>query len=57
VLAVTQTSDREGRIFTGPLLPDETVDTRDRGLALADQPAVRAALDWLDSRQECSERS
>ena len=57
VLAVAQTSDREGNIYTGPLEPDEIVDTRDRSVALADQSVVRAALVWLESRPECHERS
>ena len=49
VLAVAQTSDRPRTIYTGPLEPDETVDTGNRTLALADQPVVSAALDWLEA--------
>jgi hypothetical protein len=53
VLAVTYTSDRNGRVLSGPLEPDEVVEARARGLALADQPAVGAALAWLKSRPAC----
>ncbi len=53
VLAVTHTGDRNGRVYSGPLEPDEVVEARARGLALADQPAVRAALEWLQSRPAC----
>jgi carboxyl-terminal processing protease len=57
VLAVTQTSDRTGRVYSGPLAPDEVVEARARGLALADQPVVGAALEWLESRDACRKRS
>jgi C-terminal processing protease CtpA/Prc len=53
VLAVTHTSDRNGRVYSGPLEPDEVVDARTRNLALADQPVVRAALEWLESQRAC----
>jgi C-terminal processing protease CtpA/Prc len=53
VLAVTHTGDRNGRVYSGPLEPDVVVEARARGLALADQPVVRAALEWLKSRRAC----
>jgi hypothetical protein len=53
VLAVTQTSDRHGRIYLGPLAPDEVVETSARGLALTDQPVARAALEWLEHHKTC----
>ncbi|MCY3730196.1 MAG: S41 family peptidase [Rhodospirillaceae bacterium] len=49
VLAVASTSDRNGRIYPGPLVPDQIVSAAERGLALPSQPAVRAARDWLAS--------
>jgi hypothetical protein len=57
VLAVTQTSDRTGRVYSGPLDPDEVVEASARGLALNDQPAVRVALDWLESQEACRKQS
>ncbi|HJR70364.1 MAG TPA: S41 family peptidase [Gammaproteobacteria bacterium] len=56
VLAVTQTGDRNGRVYSGPLDPDEVVEARAGGVALADQPVVRAALEWLQSRPACQVR-
>lgn len=47
VLAVVTIGDREGRSETGPLRPDEPVGPGVRGAPLGEQPAVRAALDWL----------
>jgi len=56
VLAVTHTSDRNGHVYSGPLEPDEVVEARARDLAVADQPVVRAALEWLQSRRACQGR-
>jgi C-terminal processing protease CtpA/Prc len=53
VLAVTHLSDRNGRVYSGPLEPDELVESRARDLALADQPVVRAALEWLEAQRAC----
>lgn len=53
VLAVTHTSDRNGRVYSGPLEPDEAVEARARDQALTDQPVVAAALEWLKSRRAC----
>ena len=49
ILAVASTSDRNGRIYPGPIPPDEIVSAAERGLALAAQPTVRAARAWLGS--------
>jgi hypothetical protein len=57
VLAVTHTSDRNGHVYEGPLDPDEVVEAQDRGLALGDQPVVRAALAWLELRRACRKHS
>jgi C-terminal processing protease CtpA/Prc len=57
VLAVTHTSDRNGRVYSGPLEPDEVLEAPARGLALADQPGVRAALEWLGSQRACQGQS
>lgn len=54
VLAVAATSDRHGRVYPGPIAPDEPVAARDRGLALGEQPAVRAAAEWLESQPACT---
>lgn len=47
ILAVANTSDRKGRVYSGPIPPDETVSTVERDLPLAAQPAVDAARAWL----------
>ena len=49
VLAVASTSDRHGRLYRGAIEPDEPVSTTERGLPLVEQPAVRAAADWLEA--------
>jgi hypothetical protein len=51
ILAVASTSDRHGRIHTGPIRPDEAVSAAERGLPLAEQPAIRAARRWLQSER------
>jgi len=47
VLAVVTIGDRDGRPQTGPLRPDEPVEPGVPEAPLVEQPAVRAALDWL----------
>lgn len=49
ILAVASTSDTNGRIYSGPIAPDEIVSAAESGLPLAEQPAVRAAGTWLES--------
>jgi hypothetical protein len=55
VLAVPHTSDWNGRVFSGPLEPDEAVEPRARGPVLTDQPVMRAALEWLAAQRACQE--
>ena len=54
VLAVASTTDRRGSVYTGPLAPDVLVAESELTLALADQPAVRAAVAWLSADEACS---
>ena len=49
ILAVANTSDRNGRIYSGPISPDEIVSAAESELPLAAQPAVRTAHAWLES--------
>jgi len=49
ILAVASISDRNGRIYSGPMAPDEIVSAAEQGLALVAQPAVGAARAWLVS--------
>jgi hypothetical protein len=55
VLTVAATSDAEGRIYAGPIVPDEAV-ARTRppsgGEGLADAP-LAAAVDWLAAGDSC----
>ena len=53
VLAVAATSDRNGRLYAGPIAPDEPSDTRDRERPLAEQAAIRTARHWLESLETC----
>jgi hypothetical protein len=53
VLAVAATSDRHGRVYPGPIAPNEPVAASGRELALAEQAAVRAAAQWLKSHDGC----
>lgn len=52
VLTVASTSDRHGRIYTGPLEPDVPAEPASRE-PLPNQPAVRAALAWLHGQPGC----
>jgi C-terminal processing protease CtpA/Prc len=54
VLAVAHATDRHGRVYAGPLAPDEPMAEGERMLALADQPTVRAAVSWLGAREACT---
>ncbi|HEX6994329.1 MAG TPA: S41 family peptidase [Gammaproteobacteria bacterium] len=51
VLAVVTMSDRTGRAYHGPIEPDVPAPSAPRGAPLAEQPDLRAALDWL--REGC----
>ncbi|HEX7079671.1 MAG TPA: S41 family peptidase [Gammaproteobacteria bacterium] len=50
VLAVAATTDRNGAVHTGPILPDEPVANRGLSTPLAEQTDVQAALRWLHAR-------
>lgn len=54
VLTVAQTSDRHGHVYAGPLEPDVSAPRAERGAALADAPAVRAARQWLLEQPGCA---
>jgi hypothetical protein len=45
VMTVAATMDRAGRIYTGPIEPDERVT--------GDEPVVAAALAWLEGGDGC----
>jgi C-terminal processing protease CtpA/Prc len=55
VLAVANTRDRHGRVYTGALEPDEIVAEGERTLALSDQPVVHAAASWLSAHGACAQ--
>jgi carboxyl-terminal processing protease len=56
VLTVAATSDAAGRVFAGPLAPDELVpsDRGMRGTGEPSDPALDAAMVWLTARDSCS---
>ena len=54
VLAVANTSDKHGRVYTSALMPDEAAPEGDRALPLRDQPAIASAVAWLRSHEACS---
>jgi C-terminal processing protease CtpA/Prc len=54
VLAVAHATDRHGRVYAGPLVPDEPAAEGDRAFGLADQPVVRAAVSWRKAHETCS---
>jgi hypothetical protein len=54
VLAVAHATDKRGRVYAGPLAPDEVVPEGERTLALADQLEVSAAVSWLRAHETCS---
>jgi len=47
-------ADRSGRVYTGPIAPDESAATDWTAFGANHDPAVRAALDWLQGEPECS---
>jgi C-terminal processing protease CtpA/Prc len=55
VLTVAQTSDRHGRVYNGPLVPDVLVEHDGRDTALDEQPAVEAARQWLLTQPACTD--
>ena len=49
VLAVTATRDRRGETYVGPIEPDQHVNPDTSSAELDAQPAIRAAIAWLES--------
>jgi hypothetical protein len=54
VLAVAHATDKHGRVYAGPLTPDEVVPDGERTLALEHQLVVRAAVSWLGAHEACA---
>jgi C-terminal processing protease CtpA/Prc len=55
VLTVAATSDRNGRVLSGPIAPDfEIPETRQEHPLLA-QAAVQAAMSWLERQPGCND--
>lgn len=50
VLSVVTMSDRTGHAYRGPMQPDVAVEPTPRGVPLAEQRVVGAAVDWLAGR-------
>ena len=53
ILTVAATSDRNGRVYTGAIEPDEPTERSSRNSPLAGQPAVAAAMRWLAQQSSC----
>ena len=55
VMAITTATmaDRNGKRYGGKIEPDEAVATGLKGVALADDPVVKAAIAWLDQQSGC----
>jgi len=53
VLTVAATSDRAGHVYTGPIEPDEPVAVATTLRVGAGDPALAAALAWLETQDAC----
>jgi len=54
VLTVAATSDRNGRVLSGPIAPDFEIPEARQEHPLRAQAAVQAAMSWLDRQPGCS---
>lgn len=46
--------DRTGKVYKGPIEPDEPVEIKWQKLSHDDDPAIQAALAWLADQPECN---